>query len=342
MSSISVRRVCVLVAVLWLLSGCGVVDAGRGVAVPRLGSRASPTPGTLSPDQAAQVALRSWSGVVDALSALDDGQLGAVETEPQLTLDRVSIAQQRQTGKTPGSWTPAATVEEAHAVGPPGQADSIVARISTAWARGSQPIETLAVLTHRGTGTAWKVAWSADGVGSRDQLAAAGRPQGALDGNAARQLAVAPGDLAGAYVGYLTGGDGPFAPGVLTNQERDGLAASRAAYTRKGAGWDLTAEPSAAVHSYRAVDGGAIVFFEIAAREHLATHGVICLKQDQGRANYGPSVPPGSYDELTRELRGPMVALVPKRGSNAQVVIAAGYVLRVAASTKPSSDSRCL
>ena len=343
MSSISVRRVCVLVAALWLLlSGCGAVDAGRSVPLPGLGVQASPTPGTLTPAQAAQVALREWSGVVDALSALDDGQLGAVETEPQLSLDRVTIAQQRQAGKAPGQGTPAATVEEAYAVGPPGQADSIVARISTAWGAGSQPVDTLVVLTHAGTGTAWKLAWSSGGVESRDQLGTVARPQGPLDRATAGQLTIQPDDLASAYVGYLTGGNAPFAPGMLTNQQRDGLAASRSAYTRKGAGWDFSAEPSDAVQAYRAPNGGAIVFFEIAAREHLATHGAVCLKQDQGRANYGPSVPPGSYDELTREVRGPMLALVPKRGSNTQVVIAAGYVLRFGASTKPSTDPRCL
>ncbi|MDR0359168.1 MAG: hypothetical protein LBJ87_06875, partial [bacterium] len=147
MSRVSVRRVCVLVAVLWLLPGCGLVDAGRGVAVQRLERQTSPAPGTPTPAQAAQVALRTWSAVVDAQSALDDGQLGAVETEPQLTLDRVAIAQQRQIGAAPGRWTPAATVEEAHAVAPPGHAGSIVARISTAWSSGSQPLHTLAVLT---------------------------------------------------------------------------------------------------------------------------------------------------------------------------------------------------
>lgn len=342
MSSVSVRRVCVLVALLWLLPGCGLVDAGRGAAVPGLGRLASPTPGTLTPAQAAQVALRTWSGVVDAQSALDDGQLGAVETEPQLSLDRVAIEQWRQAGTSPGRWTPAATVEEAHAVGAPGRADSIVARISTAWSSGAQPLDTLAVLTHSGAGSAWKLAWSTGGVASREQLTAAGRPQGQLDRSSARQLLVQPDDLPGAYAGYLAGGDGPFAPGVLTNQQRDGLSASRAAYTQKGAGWDVTAEPSDAVLAYRAASGGGIVFFELVAREHLATHGAICLEQDQGRANYGPSVPPGAYDELTREVRGPMVALVPKRGSSPQVVIIAGYVLRTGSSGKPSTDPRCV
>jgi hypothetical protein len=186
------------------------------------------------------------------------------------------------------------------------------------------------------------LAWSTDGVASREQLAAAARPQDQLDRATARQLVVQPDELAGAYAGYLAGGDGPFAPGLLTNQQRDGLAESRAAYTQKGAGWDFTPVPSDAVQAYRAADGGGIVFFELAAREHLATHGAVCLQQDQGRANYGPSVTPGSYDELTREVRGPMVALVPKRGSSAQVVIVAGYVLRTGSSTKPSTDPRCI
>jgi hypothetical protein len=347
MSTISVRRVCALVGMLSLLSACGVADAGRGltdagrgVVLPRLGVATPPTPAaSLAPAQASQVTLRTWSGVVDAYVALDDGQLASAATGPELGNDRAGIALSKLGGESPGTWIPTATVEEAQAVG----ADSIVARVTTRWSPGSRPDGKLLLLRRSGPSAPWKVALSTNPSGNPAQLGAAIHPQGPLDEAAARQLAVPPGQLEKTYADYLTGAqDSPFASGYWTSEARDGFATNRTAFSRSGASLDYSGQPAGAVDAYRLANGGAVVFFEWAVRKRASTRGAVCLNQDQARSTYGLFVAPGSYDEIAWELRGMMAALVPPKTSGAQATIVGGTYQATGASTRPATNPRCL
>ncbi|GAA4139816.1 hypothetical protein [Actinomadura keratinilytica] len=257
-----VRAAVVLpVPVLLLAAACG-------------GGESAPPP-ALSKDEAQRVLARYADAANKAGQRLDGDALAAVETDPQLAMDRAAFRLGRAARRP---FTPVRFVQSVFYIPrmqgyPRWFAADTVTSATPPGAKQPRTTRHALVFTQAAAGAPWLLAASPHPGGdemSRVRLDGDGYAQAVAPG--ASGLAVSPSRIGAAHAALLSGGPqapgaGVLAPGPQTTQSYDALRQAQVGLRKNGVRLHTRFTPdSSPVYALRTKDGGALVWYVL--RQH--------------------------------------------------------------------------